>query len=267
MEMNLDFFIQELKLQEKAENTLSKYKADITRFLEFITHDRDISKEDVIGYKAFATKKYKPRSVNSYIVAVNKYMKWSGCEDLKVKKLKMQEEYSIENVLSDADYGRMLRWSKKLDFPEMYMIIKTIKQTGVRISELLDFFTVESVKAGFYIPLRNKGKCRDAVMPQKLARELRKYCKDNHIDSGPIFTINKSTIWRRLQRIAGKARVNLDRAHAHSLRHLFGKDYIRDCNNDVVGLADILGHNDLKTTRIYTRSTLEEKRKKLESIK
>jgi len=263
--LELNDFILELKYQEKADRTLKKYRADIVRFLDSVKHDCDITKDDVMAYKQYIARKYKPRSINSYIVAINKFLKWTGCDDLKVKKLKMQEKYSIDNVASDSDYKRILRYAKKLGYPEMYMLIKTIKSTGIRISEL-SFFTVEAVKKSFYIHIRNKGKDRDAILKQDLARELRKYCKEYHITTGPIFTISKATIWRRLQKIAGAARVNLDKAHAHSFRHLFGKDYIEQFN-DLVGLADLLGHSSLETTRIYTRNTNEEKRIKLESMR
>jgi len=263
--LTLDDFILELKYQEKADRTLTKYRADIKRFLESVKHNNDITKNDVMAYKSLVGKLYAPRSINSYIVAINKFLIWSGCEDMKVKKLKMQEKYSINNVPSDADYHRMLRFAKRMGYPEIYMIMKVIKRTGIRISELA-FFTVEAVKDSFYIHIRNKGKDRDAVMTQDLARELRKYARDHNITKGPIFTIANATVWRRLHKIAGAAKVSLDKAHAHGFRHLFGKDYIEQCN-DVVGLADMLGHSSLETTRIYTRNTNEEKRHKLESMR
>lgn len=262
---SIDDFILELKYQEKADKTLYKYRSDIMRFLDSIRHDNQVTKDDVMAYKKFIGSRYKPRSINSYIVAINKFLKWSGCDDLKVKKLKLQEKYSIDNVASDSEYKRILRYSKKMGYYEIYMIIKVIKSTGIRVSELR-FFTVEAINKGFYIHIRNKGKDRDAILIQELARELRKYCRDHKITAGPIFTISKSTIWRRLQKIAGAAKVNLDKAHAHSFRHLFGKDYIEQFN-DLVGLADLLGHSSLETTRIYTRNTNDEKRAKLESMR
>ena len=42
---------------------------------------------------------------------------------------------------------------------------------------------------------------------------------------------------------------------------------IRDSNNNILELADILGHESLDTTRIYNVSTDAEKRKKLENMK
>lgn len=261
----LDEFILELKYQEKAERTLIKYQSDILKFINSINHDNEISKDDVLNFKNLITNgQYKPRSINSYIVAINKFLRWSGNEDMKVKKLKMQQRYSIDNIITISDYKRLLRFAKKLGHDDIYMIMKIIAGTGIRISEL-KFFTVEGIKT-FYIHVRNKGKDRDVILTQDLARELRKYCKDNNIKSGQIFNLRDVTIWRKFKSIAGAARVNKEKVHAHSFRHLFAKEFMNVYNN-APELADILGHSSLETTRIYTRSTNEEKRFKLEKMK
>jgi site-specific recombinase XerD len=262
---SLDEFILELKYQEKAERTLKKYRTDVIKFLDSIGHEYQITKDDVLEFKKqISAGQYMPRSINSYIVAVNKFLKWCGKEDLKVKKLKMQQKNSIENIINYSDYKRLLRFAKKLGYDDIYTIMKTIATTGIRISEL-KFFTVDGIKS-FYIHVRNKGKDRDIILTQDLARELRKYCRDNNIKSGQIFRLSDVAIWRKLKKIAGTARVNKDKVHAHSFRHLFAKEFMAEYNN-ALELADILGHSSLETTRIYTRSTNEEKRKKLEQMK
>jgi len=261
----LEEFITEQRYEEKAAKTLTKYRADVKRFLNHVQHDNDITKDDVLKYKQYISSgKYKTRSINSYIVAVNKFLKWCGHEELKVKKLKMQQKNSIDNIVDINDYKRMLRYAKKLGHEDIYMIMKIIASTGIRISEL-KHFTVEAVKS-FYIHTRNKGKDRDIILTQELARDIRKYCREHRIHKGQIFKVSNSTIWRRMKKIAAAARVNKQKVYPHSFRHLFAKEFINHYNNPME-LADILGHSSLETTRIYTRSTNEEKRKKLEQMK
>jgi len=265
LKQKLDEFIIELKYQEKAERTLNKYRADVNKFIDSIDHENDITKDDVLNYKKNITNgDYEPTSINSYIVAVNKFLHWLELSDMKVKKLKMQQKSSLDNIINTSDYKRLLRFSKKLGHEDIYMIMKIIATTGIRISELR-YFTVDDIKK-FYIHVRNKGKDRDVILTQELARELRKYCRDHRITEGKIFTLNDSTIWRKMKRIAGAAKVNKDKVHAHSFRHLFAKEFMEEYNN-ALELADILGHSSLETTRIYTRSTNEEKRKKLEKMR
>lgn len=261
----LDDFIIFLRRLEKADRTLSKYRSDVTKFIDFLDHNNDISKDDVIAFKKTLTDSdYEPSSINSYIVAINKFLYWCGNKDMKVKQLKMQQKTSLDEVISSADYKRLLRFAKKLGHDDIYLIMKIIATTGIRIGEL-KYFTVEGIQS-FYINVRNKGKDRIIILTQELARELRKYCRDHHIKSGRLFNLSEVTIWRKMKSIAGSAKVNKSIVHAHSFRHLFAKEFMEEYNNPM-DLADILGHSRLETTRIYTRSTNEEKRKKLEKMR
>ncbi|HAO61567.1 MAG TPA: hypothetical protein DCQ90_06525 [Erysipelotrichaceae bacterium] len=264
MTIKLDEFILELKYQEKSDRTLAKYRNNINGFIEFIQHDEDITKDDVLSFKKSLTSgEYKPATINSYIVVVNKFIRWCGEDNLSVKKLKQQQKSSLEDVVSPNEYKRLLRFAKQLGYEDIYLIMKIIASSGIRISEL-DYFTVENVKK-FYIHVRNKGKDRDIILIQDLARELRKYCRDRHIVTGRIFQFHQRTVRKRMKKVAGAARVNLSKVHPHSFRHLFAKSYMEEFNN-VLELADILGHSSLETTRIYTRSTNAEKRKRMEEM-
>lgn len=51
--------------------------------------------------------------------------------------------------------------------------------------------------------------------------------------------------------------------YPHSFRHLFAKEYMQKIG-DISELADLLGHTRLETTWIYTKTTSEEKRVRLE---
>ena len=143
--------------------------------------------------------------------------------------------------------------------------------TGIRISEL-KYFTVESIKSN-YIVAFNKGKERNIIVRQDLARELRKYCRENNIKEGFIFRGEKknkmpveSTIWRQMKKVAGASRVNKNKVHAHSFRHLFAQVFLNEYSDNITELADILGHNSLETTRLYTRSSNAQKKSKLEKM-
>lgn len=266
-------FLTELKYNEKAENTMKKYKCNIQAFLDFIEEDVDITKDQVLAFKEELIKRpFKTATINNYVVSVNKFLKWAGIKEVVVKQIKQQRKSSLNETLSITDYKRMLKYSKKINRMDIYYIIKILAMTGIRIDELR-YFTVENIK-GNYINVQNKGKERAIIITQELARELRKYCRLNGIKEGYLFKgevvgkmIDKSTIWRNMKKIAGKARVKKTKVHAHSFRHLFAKLYLDKYSNNITELADILGHNSLETTRIYTRTTNEEKRKKLEEIK
>lgn len=264
--------LNDIRLEEKAANTISKYRHNIQTFIDLLPENEEITKEHVLQFKEqIFDKGYKNTTNNSYIVAVNKFLKYCELPDLRVKQVKLQERTSLEGIISLADYKRLLRFAKKLDRMDMYYIMEILSHTGIRIAEL-KYFTVEAIKSN-YIPVHNKGKSRDIVLTNQLHRELKKYIRERKIKSGYIFpgkkegkVIHETTVWRQLKRIAGKARVNKSKVHAHSFRHLFAKLYLQERPGDITGLADILGHSKIETTRIYTRTTSEEKRKAIEQI-
>ena len=53
---------------------------------------------------------------------------------------------------------------------------------------------------------------------------------------------------------------------AHALRHTVATRLVREHGRDLVLVADILGHADVKTTRHYVRSDLEDRRAALEDL-
>ena len=254
--------------------SIKKYKHNIELFIEWIPDDAAIDKNIVIEFKRHLLDdlRFRTNTINNYIVCVNKFLFWCGINDCKVKQLRKQHAASNSEILSLADYKRLLRIAKRIGQEDTYLIMKILAMTGIRIEEL-SFFTVENMKTN-YIHVRNKGKERSIIIRQDLAREIRQYCRDKGIKTGVIFSgmnkgrmMAKSTIWRRMQRIAGIARVSKNKVHAHSFRHLFAKLFLKEYNGSIAELADILGHNSLETTRIYAKTTDEEKRRKLERIK
>lgn len=268
----LEEFLSELKMAEKSELTLKKYRRDLIKFYVYIKQE-SFGKETVINYKQdLIAQGYKLTSINSYLVVLNKYLAWLDAANLKVKLLKTQRRGSREDIITLEDYKRLLRYARKRDEMDMYYLMKVLAMTGIRVEEL-KFITVENIQSN-YISVTNKGKSRTVIMRQDLARELRKYCRNKGIKHGVIFVgkkegcmMAKSTIWRRLKKIAGAARVNKKKVHAHSFRHFFAKEFLAQNNNNILELADILGHESLDTTRIYNVSTDAEKRKKLENMK
>ena len=90
----------------------------------------------------------------------------------------------------------------------------------------------------------------------KLCRLLKKYIRKQKIRTGSVFitkngrALNRSNIWRDMKALCKRAGVKTEKVFLHNLRHLFARRYY-SLEKDLSRLADILGHTNVNTTRIY----------------
>ena len=120
----------------------------------------------------------------------------------------------------------------------------------------LQFITAEAIQSG-RAEISNKGKRRTIFLPGKLCRLLKKYLKKEKRTTGAVFVtrtgkpLNRSNIWRDMKALCESADVEPEKVFPHNLRHLFARTYYT-LEKDLSRLADILGHSNVNTTRIYT---------------
>lgn len=256
----LDEYVIDLKYQEKASNSIDVYYRYAKLFIDVIQHDNDITKDDVMFFKKYIIEviEFSSSTINLAIVCVNKFLHYCQLDDLKVKQIKVQDENTLDEIMTVSDFKRLLRYADD----EMKMMMKLLAYTGIR-SEELKFFTYENVKSKkMYVVVRNKGKNRKVPLVRELRYELLDYCKKKNIESGYIFPSpsdpkkmpHRTTIYRRLKKIAGAARVKKSVVYAHAFRHLFAITFLKNGGNPL-NLADILGHYDIRTTQKYTKLT------------
>lgn len=272
LKKKLEEFIYEHQLNEYESKTLIDYRQAINIFIEFIPTDSfNLDKELLLKYKDYLKSKYATATYNKYVILINKFLKYLGYNDLFLKKIKVQQKTSIDDPIWEQEHKRMLRWARKLEMYDMYLIMKIFACTGIRVQEL-KVFKVETLDT--YMKVHNKGKDRTIILRNDLKREILQYCKQNKIKEGYIFKspvkpekmLNASTIWRRLKKIAGYAKINKSKIHPHGWRHLFAKEF-KKYGGELDELRDILGHSSLETTSIYTKTSNKEKRLKLERMK
>lgn len=261
--MSLEAYIEHLKNKEVAPNTLSKYTRDVKAFMDFLD-GRAPDQERLIEYKACIKERYAINTVNSKVTVLNNYMAFIGLVDVKVKQEQVQRSTTLDNVLSEKDYVRLIRMAETKGKLKMKMTMEILRYTGIRISEL-QFVTLEAAKVG-HMDVANKGKTRRVSINTHIAKEIKEYCKANGITSGPVIVnskgdpISRGYVFKELKWIGGQARVKKAKVYPHSFRHLFAKWWLSKNGENIMALADILGHADLDTTRIYTTlSTAEQK--------
>lgn len=261
-----------LKNDEKSKNTIEKYIRDIRAFFKFIDNS-SLVKKSVIEYKnKLISLGYASRSINSMLASINGFFSFIGRPELKVKTIKLQRQIYCpeEKELTKNEYIKLLNTAVKSGNLRLNLLIETICATGIRVSEL-KYITLEAVRQGVAV-VSLKDKTRTVFIVRKLQKKLLRYAAKQNIKTGSIFItrngkpMNRSNIWREMKKLCDQAGVNAKKVFPHNLRHLFARVFY-SLERDIVKLADILGHSNINTTRIYIVSGGNEHRKKLENMR
>lgn len=264
-ERYVEYLIEE-ELTEGTRGIYLREAKDLDKYLS----GRMITKKTMLGYKQYLGRQgIAPATQNLKITAVNRYLRFLDYDSCVIKSNRLQGGQSLEDVMTLDEYRALLQYAKKSGREKYYAIIKTLAMTGIRISELR-YFTVEILEMGV-IQITNKKKTREICLPEKLIGVLTDYCREIGKTRGVIFCgsgnqpISRIAVYNMLTKMADEIGLKKGKVHPHSFRHLFAVTYMAHFSN-LFELADLLGHSSLETTRIYTRSTLKEKGKKMNEL-
>ena len=256
-------FERHLRLEEREPGTIEKYLRDIRAFAAWL-EEKPLDKEAAVAWKEhLLASGYAPSTINSMLVALNRFFRFQRRDELRVKTIRVQRRIfrSRERELTKEEYVRLLETAHALGRERLALLMETICATGIRVSEV-KYITVEAAQAG-RAEIALKGKIRTILLPGKLRRKLLKYAKKQKNGSGEIFLtrtakgMSRRQIWAEMKAICKKAGVASSKVFPHNLRHLFARTFYKVCR-DVVQLADVLGHSSVETTRLYLASTGDE---------
>ena len=153
-------------------------------------------------------------------------------------------------------------------------------RTGLRIGELADLDVSDvrlTQRTGELVVRHGKGDRRRVVPLSRSARTaLRAWLTDRERhpsqparEEGPLWLsrAGKRLSVRSISKIVASVMAAAGVLEsAHGLRHTVATRLVRDHGRDLALVADILGHADVKTTRRYARSELEDRRAALEAL-
>jgi site-specific recombinase XerD len=159
-------------------------------------------------------------------------------------------------------------------------LMQVLLRTGLRIGEVaaLDITDVRlTQRTGELVVRHGKGDRRRVVPLSRSVRSaLREWRTDRtkhlskpDIHSGPLWLsrtgqrLSVRSISKLVTAVLAAAGIE---ESAHALRHTLATRLVRDHARDLALVADILGHTDVKTTRRYARSELEDRRAALEQL-
>lgn len=178
-----------------------------------------------------------------------------------------------------------------------YAIVQVLLQTGVRLSECaaLTFQDISFGERGGLLSVRaGKGNKARSVPLNASAREAlavylaprleaekpmlkavaARWPKPQSAQSRePIFLSQKggalttSAMGQMIGELVKAAQGRVpEETSAHTLRHTFARSYLTQYPGDVVGLAALLGHSSLDTTRLYSQPEVSQLATRVEQI-
>lgn len=254
-----------------SEGTLKKYETDLKVFFKFMEykHNRSniksITEEEgrnilnkYINY--LKREGYKPSSINGKIITINKFFKYLGV-NYKAKTIKIQSKMYIENIISEKEFKKLLKACE--DNKRDYTIIMTLANTGLRVSELLSLTVNDISKESIYIYGKG-GKGRELILSPQLKKILNDYIENYRMKTHKrlLFTgergaLKRNAINKILSKYQQKTGISKEKMHPHSFRHFYAK-YLINQNIGLDLVKTLLGHENINTTAIYTKTSKKE---------
>ena len=179
--------------------------------------------------------------------------------DIKVKGLKLHKALSLENVISQEEFNKLIEGLKTDGNERGYWMVMLLAQTGARVSEFVRL-TKSGLQRG-YDEMFTKGKVRRIYYPATLIKDSQKFFDKQKSDllflnrfGKPISTRGVSQL---LKNMAKRYDIRSEVIYPHGFRHLFAKNFLQN-GGDLTLLSDLLGHENIGTTAIYTRQSAAE---------
>lgn len=281
-------------IQNKSDNTIYHYASDISGFLKFLKYKsssdnipidkipinnlddeffKKIDRECILEYLYYLKNERKnaPSSRARRLCAIRKFFNYL----YEVKKLiPNNPAYGIDlpkldkkvPIYLDMEQCQKLLSNLKSSFYKRdYLIIVLFLNTGIRLQELISI-DLTDIQSDYTLRIRGKGsKERIVYLNEVCQKSLTEYLEARA--SLPCQIVDKEALFisdrtghritpRRVEQIVDKAfeSANLEGYTTHKLRHTAATNMYQN-KVDIRVIKEVLGHESLATTQIYTHTT------------
>ena len=267
---NVHKFLDYLKYEKGfSDYTIKSYETDLREFYDFALEDK-IDIELVRKYlRKLYENKYSSRSISRKVSTLKSYFKYLESEGIiKDNFMRLISNPKIEKTL--PNYLNYEDLEKLLAFPDRSnkyglrdaLILEMLYSSGVRVSELANMKLNDIDFKERKILILGKGnKERYVYYGSKCEELLDKYLKLDHRDSPYLLIgkrsdrLNEREIRSIVTDTAKKAGIEVH-VSPHTLRHTYATHMLND-GADLKSVGELLGHESLSTTQIYTHVSNE----------
>jgi site-specific recombinase XerD len=271
--------------------TISAYQADWRVFARWYDKINDelfdlarLTALDLNNYRESSlTQQLAPSTINRRLSFLKYYTSWGlerghveGQVHQAVRDVSLARQQKLApRSLSQAEVRRLLKEVELRADERDQAIIYMLLFTGLRLGEIahlrVEDVTLSERKGTLLIrgEYAKGGKQREVPVPFEARKRLESLLAQHPDKQGVLFQgqrgpLSEDSISRIVRKYATWAR--LEDVTPHILRHTFAYAYLEKTGNDLVGLADILGHDNVATTQIYTQKPLRALQAEIEKV-
>ena len=285
--MLIEDFLKYLRLERNySENTIVAYKTDLREFegffrsveegLDFTTVDADLVRSWVVNL--MDEEGAKATSVNRKLSSLRSFYRFLLRKkvvkaDPMLRVVGPKKSKPLPSFLRESEMNRLL---DDFSFGEGYeacrdrMILEMFYATGIRLSELIGLNDVDVDLSAKQIKVTGKrNKQRLIPFAEEMTVDLEEYIKvrNEALPQGTdafFVLINGKRMYAKkvyeiVKRNLGKV-ATLKKRSPHVLRHTFATAMLNN-RAELGAVKELLGHESLATTEIYTHTTFEELKK------
>jgi site-specific recombinase XerD len=280
-------FIECLRREDVSAATVRGYHYDLRHFLVWheavqggATVIERLTEFDLIAYRqAMIAAGNRPTTVNRRLDALRRLCRWAQVTGVMaadiardLRRIRLPRNRQPLGLL-DAEVHAVLRAAGVSTHGlarRNYALVQLMLQTGLRVGEVAALRIADISlhdRSGCVHVRHGKGlKDREVPLNATARRAMKQYLEERPgaIASEPLFLSGRDSalpvrsIQAVIASLARRARLSRIPVSAHTLRHTFALAYLRDNPGKLVELANLLGHDSLDTTALYTRSSRDD---------
>ena len=276
-----DKFLRHLKFEKRvSENTIKSYDNDLSQFLIFsekYENNRKLSSIDNKTIRAWiielSTKNLSNKSINRKIASIKSFFKFLIKRQIikknpstLIKSLKAKQTLPL--FLKEKDLVSLFKTinlSNTLDETRSDLILELLYGTGIRINELINLKSknLDLIRNEIKV-LGKRNKERILPINQNIVSKAKLYLnhkKRKTSKSEFVFLTDKGNklypmmVYRIVKKCLSSL-INSEKYNPHLLRHSFAT-HILNKGGDLNAIKDLLGHESLAATQIYTHNSIE----------
>lgn len=273
-------FIEELMYEKKySDHTISGYSKDLDIFLEYL-NENDIKRYSDVEYQDIRLfinylfdLKYNNKTISRIISSLRSFFKFLKANDyIKSNPMLLVSNPKLEKKLPKyLNFDETEKLLNAFDDSKIgirnTLILEMLYSTGIRVSEIINIKVNDISMEGKYIKILGKGsKDRIVYFGTRCFELINKYMNQCYSflnkDNLPYLFLSKKgkkISDRAVRKIVDDASQIVGiklKISPHVLRHTFATHMLTD-GADLRSVQELLGHENLSTTQIYTHLTNE----------